>query len=168
MPDRDNSMQTDIPNAFHPEFLARLDRYPDPLTAAEAAHGGLWRIVRREDESYGLYRVWESPEDGDEPFAVLSERSMALLAAAFLPLVARSQTLWSQEAEEGRGQTLYRDARPIGRLRYNDPEFTEVLNLAEALARSPASIAALLEAAGSAALEPTGKILVRQALVEEN
>ena len=172
MPDREHSMQTavtnTVTNAFHPDFLARLQSHPDPLTAAEAAHGGFWHVVRREDDTYGLYRVWESPEDGDEPFAVLEDRSMALLAAAFLPLAAKNQTVWSQDAREGRGQTLYRDARPIGHLRYSNPEFTEVLNLAEALARSPESIAALLEAAGSAALEPAGTILARRALVREN
>lgn len=157
----------EMANAFHPEFLARLDRIGDPLTAAEAAHGGFWRVVQRPDESYGLYRVWESPEKGDEPFAVLQDRSMALLAAAFLPLAAKSRTLWSQNADDGRGQTLYRDAQSIGQLRYSDPEFTEILNLAEALVRSPESIAALLEAAGSAALEPAGKILAREALTAD-
>ena len=31
---------------------------------------------------YGVYRFWEDPEKGDEPFAVLKERSTAYLAAA--------------------------------------------------------------------------------------
>ena len=57
---------------------------------------------------------------------------------------------------------LYRDGRAVGRLRYCDPELTEALNLADALARSPASIASFLEAAGAAALEQVGKILVRR------
>jgi hypothetical protein len=41
-------------------------------------------------------------------------------------------------------------------------ELTEALNLADGLARSPASIASFLEAAGAAALELAGKILVRR------
>jgi hypothetical protein len=47
-------------------------------------------------------------------------------------------------------------------LHYSDPELTEALNLADALARSPASIASFLQAAGSAALEQAGRILVRR------
>ena len=62
------------------------------------------------------------------------------------------------------GPVLYRDGRAVGRLRYSDPELTEALNLADGLARSPASIASFLEAAGSAALEQAGKILVRGTL----
>jgi hypothetical protein len=38
-------------------------------------------------------------------------------------------------------------------MRHGDPELTEALNLADGLARSPASIASFLEAAGAAALE---------------
>jgi hypothetical protein len=48
---------------------------------------------------------------------------------------------------------LYRDGRAVGRLRHGDPELTVALNLADGLARSPASIASFLEAAGAAALE---------------
>ena len=95
MPSPDDSTPVPVPNAFHPDFLAQLASQDDPLLAAEAAHGGIWRV------------------------------------------------------------------RPIGRLRYRDPELIEALNLAEALARSPESIAALLEGAGHAALEPAGKIVVR-------
>ncbi|HEX9731355.1 MAG TPA: hypothetical protein VGG06_05120 [Thermoanaerobaculia bacterium] len=50
---------------------------------------------------------------------------------------------------------------PSGR-RSGNPELTEALNLADGLARSPASIASFLEAAGAAALELAGKILVRR------
>jgi hypothetical protein len=95
---------------------------------------------------------------------VIEERSIAFLAAAFLPLVAKARTLWAETTKGERGQTVYRDGRAIAQLRYSDVELVEVLNLAEALARSPESIAAFLEAAGSAALEPAGRILARGAL----
>jgi hypothetical protein len=36
---------------------------------------------------------------------------------------------------------LYRDGRAVGRIRHGNPELTEALNLADGLARSPASIA---------------------------
>jgi len=48
--------------------------------------------------------------------------------------------------------------RAVGGIRYGNPELMEALNLADGLARSPASIAGFLEAA----LELAGKILVRQ------
>jgi len=67
----------------------------------------------------------------------------------------------AEDAAPG-GPVLYRDGRAVGRLRYSDPELTVALNLADGLARSPASIASFLEAAGSAALEQAGKILVRR------
>jgi hypothetical protein len=111
-------------------------------------------------ERYGLFRLWESPEDGDEPFGTLTDRDTALLAAAFLPLVDRARS-FSVDPEDAGGPLLYRDGRAVGRIRYGNPELMEALNLADGLARSPASIASFLEAAGAAALELAGKILVR-------
>ena len=160
MPDHDYPIPA---NAFNPDFLNQLAQHDDPVTADEAMTGGFWRVVPLDDDHFGLYRVWESPEDGAEPFATLSDRDTALLAAAFLPLVARARSFstHSEDAAPG-GPVLYRDGRAVGRLRYSDPELTEALNLADALARSPASIASFLEAAGSAALEQAGRILVRR------
>jgi len=165
MPSLDDSTPVSVPNAFDSDFLAQLATQDDPLSAAEAAHGGIWRVRPIDGgRCYGLFRFWEDPDAGDEPFGVIEERSVAYLAAAFLPLTAKSRTLWAQTVQGERGQTLYRDGNAIGRLRYTDPELIDVLNLAEALARSPESIAALLEGAGHAALEPAGKILVRGTL----
>jgi hypothetical protein len=113
------------------------------------------------NERYGLLRLWESPEDGDEPFGVLTDRDTALLAAAFLPLVDRARS-FSVDPEDDGGPVLYRDGRPVGRIRYGNPELMEALNLADGLARSLASIASLVVAAGAAALELAGKILVRR------
>ncbi|HEX9731043.1 MAG TPA: hypothetical protein VGG06_03550 [Thermoanaerobaculia bacterium] len=74
---------------------------------------------------------------------------------------ARSFSVDPEDAEPG-GPVLYRDGRAVGRLRHGNPELTEALNLADGLARSPASIASFLEAAGAAAVELAGKILVRR------
>ncbi|HEX9732948.1 MAG TPA: hypothetical protein VGG06_13300 [Thermoanaerobaculia bacterium] len=160
MPDQDNPTPT---NAFDPDYLRQLDQHDDPVTAGEAVTGGFWRVVPLGDERYGLFRMWERPEDGDEPFGTLTDRDTALLAAAFLPLVdrARSFSVDSEDAAPG-GVVLYRDGRAVGRIRHGNPELTEALNLADGLARSPASIASFLEAAGAAALELAGKILVRR------
>ena len=82
-------------------------------------------------------------------------------AAAFLPLVDRARS-FSVDPEDAGGPVLYRDGRAVGRIRYGNPELMEALNLADGLARSPASIASFLEAAGAPALELAGKILVRR------
>jgi len=120
-------------------------------------------VVALDDERFGLFRVWENPEDGDEPFATLTDRDTALLAAAFLPLVARTRSFSTHPADDAPGRpVLYRDGRAVGRLHFSDPELTEALDLADGLARSPASIASFLEAAGAAAPELAGKILVRR------
>ncbi|HEX9736591.1 MAG TPA: hypothetical protein VGG06_31885 [Thermoanaerobaculia bacterium] len=158
MPDHDDSNPV---NAFHPAYLRHLDQQDDPVTAGEAVTGGFWRVVPLGDERYGLFRLWESPEDGDEPFGTLTDRDTALLAAAFLPLVDRARS-FSVDPDDAAGPLLYRDGRAVGRLRHGNPELTEALNLADGLARSPASIASFLEAAGAAALELAGKILVRR------
>jgi len=148
-------------NAFDPAYLDLLAQHDEPVTAGEAVTGGFWRVLPLGDERYGLYRLWESPDDGDEPFGVLTDRDTALLAAAFLPLVDRARS-FSVDPEDAGGPVLYRDGRAVGRIRYGNPELMEALNLADGLARSPASIASFLEAAGAAALELAGKILVRR------
>ena len=158
MPDHDYPTPA---NAFNPEFLNQLAQQDDPVTADEAMTGGFWRVVPLGDERFGLFRHWENAEDGDEPFATLTDRDTALLAAAFLPLVDRARSFYV-DPEDAAGPVLYRDGRAVGRIRYGDPELTEALNLADGLARSPASIASFLEAAGAAALELAGKILVRR------
>jgi len=76
MPDHDYPTPA---NAFHPEFLHQLDQHDDPVTADEAVTGGFWRVVPLDDERFGLFRVWENPEDGDEPFATLSDREREVM-----------------------------------------------------------------------------------------
>ncbi len=163
MPDQKKSNRPGVENAFHPEILDLLKADDEPLTAAEADLGGVSRVIPLGDDRYGLFRVWESPERGDKPYGVIEDRSVALLAAAFLPQLSKARVFWSQPSEDGCGQTLYRGSRATGHLRYSDPEMIETLNLAEALARSPEALAALLLAVGSAALKQAGKILVRLA-----
>jgi hypothetical protein len=158
MPDHDDSIPN---NAFNPEYLDQLAQHDDPVTAGEAVTGGFWRVVHLGGERFGLFRMWESPEGGDEPFGTLTDRDTALLAAAFLPLVDRARS-FSVDPDAAAGPVLYRDGRAVGRLRHGNPELTEALNLADGLARSPSSIASFLEAAGAAALELAGKILVRR------
>jgi len=61
-------------NAFDPDYLNQLAQHDDPVTAGEAVTGGFWRVVPLDDERFGLFRMWESPEDGDKPFGTLTDR----------------------------------------------------------------------------------------------
>jgi hypothetical protein len=49
-------------NAFDPDYLNQLAQRDDPVTAGEAVTGGFWRVVPLDDERFGLFRMWESPE----------------------------------------------------------------------------------------------------------
>ncbi|HEX7182024.1 MAG TPA: hypothetical protein VF756_09290 [Thermoanaerobaculia bacterium] len=84
-----------------------------------------------------LYRAGEGHARGFHPTAVFPDRSLALLAAAVLPGTGRDR----------------------GHLRLFDEPLLDALNIAVALVRSPQSLAYLLEAAGSLALERCGIIL---------
>ncbi len=85
----------------------------------------------------------------------------ALLAAAVLPLVAATRTMWLYPADDGDGYRLHRDGREVGQMPTLIPELTDALNLADALVRTPSSLAGLLEGAGPGALAQAGKIVAR-------
>ncbi len=161
MPDPQHSTRPDVPNAFDPDFLEQLEHRDIPASAFEAVHGCFWRVVPLDDDRFGLFRLWEDPEHGDAPFAILSDHFTALLAAAVLPLVAARRTIWLYPADDGEGYRLHRDGWEVGQMRTLIPELTDALNLADALVRTPTSLASLLEGAGPGALAQAGKIVAR-------
>jgi len=148
-------------NAFDPDYLNQLAQHDEPVSAGEAVSGGFWRVVPLGEERYGLCRGRSACRRARRRPPGFPTGETALLAAAFLPLVDRTRS-FSVDPEDATGPVLYRDGRAVGRIRHGNPELTEALNLADGLARSPASIASFLEAAGAAALELAGKILVRR------
>jgi hypothetical protein len=93
---------------------------------------------------------------------VFPDRWLALLAAAVLPGTGRDPLLrLNKEADaEGYGVALD-DGELVGHFEWFDETLLEGMNVAIGLARSPWSLAYLLEAAGPLALERCGAILDR-------
>lgn len=148
-------------NAFSPSFLHRLGERDEPHMAGEADLAGPWR-VEEIPGGWGLFREGESPERGFQPFAVFLWRWLADLVAAILPGLGRDDAYrLDKEKDRDKGGFAVRDAsgQPVGHLALFDPNLLEALNAADALVRSPRSLASLLEAAGAVALERAGAIL---------
>ncbi len=150
MPNQRDS-NPDDKNVFDPGFLDELEEEDEPLTAGEAVGGPFGRVFQLDENSWGLFRSWESPKRGDEPFGVVNDLGVARVAAAFLPHVSRRRTIWSRRLKNGKGQTLYRGDQVIGNLRCNEPEVIEALNLGISVASSIESIAMFLRSVGAAA-----------------
>jgi hypothetical protein len=125
-------------NAFADTFLTRLDDREEPPTAAEADLAGPWRIERLPDAlggGFGLFRLGESIERGDLPFARFDSLWLARLVAALI------LTLGGDPVE------------------FHDPAIVNALQVADGLMRSPEALALFLEACGKVALERAGAIL---------
>ena len=63
------------------DLLALLSTCDGDEDTTEAEAAGC-RKVARVGGLWALFRVWDEPEEGDQPVAVFTERSAALLAAA--------------------------------------------------------------------------------------
>lgn len=149
------------PNAFAAPFLRRMAGRDEPPTAAEADTAGPWR-VEPASGGFAVLREGEQLERGDRPTAVFRDRAAALLAAAVLPTVGRDAAYrLGQDAEPG-GYALRFQGEVAGHLQFFDESLAGALHVADGLARSPRSLATLLEAAGGLALERAGRILDRQ------
>ncbi|HEX7186099.1 MAG TPA: hypothetical protein VF756_30010 [Thermoanaerobaculia bacterium] len=155
-------------NAFHPEFLKQLGERDEPVTAAEADVAGPWRLEKVEGAGWALYRASEGRARGYLPTAVFADRNLALLAAAVVPATGRDRLLRldGEGGSDGFAVALD-DGAAVGHFRLFDEPLLDALNVAVGLVRSPQSLAWLLEAAGSLALERCGAILDERAAEPE-
>jgi hypothetical protein len=157
------------PSIFSADFLARLHDRNEVPTASEADLSGPWHTepVPGRPGSTAVLRAWESLDDGDRPRAVFDEEELAGLCAVALPLLGR-EPLFHLCTEPGpRGYPLValdgeRGPAEHGVLALFEPELATALHLLQGLARSPAALAGLIEAAGPGALAQVGRILARQ------
>lgn len=151
-------------NAFSPSFLSRVGERDEPPPAGEADVAGPWCIEEIPGRGFGLFRKGESLERGFRPAAVFSSRWLALLTAAVLPGTGRDAAfrLHQEKGSSGFGVAAA-DGEVLGYLELFDPKLVEALGLADSLARSPESLAYLLEGAGAIALERAGAILDERA-----
>ena len=147
-------------NAFSPSFLERFMERDEPPTGAEADVAGPWRIEPIPGLGFGLFRAGESLARGFRPAAVFPDRWLALLAAAVLPGTGRDAFLRLHKDADAEGYgVVLDDGGIVGHFELFDEALLDALNVTVGLARSPQSLAYLLEAAGPAALERGGAIL---------
>jgi hypothetical protein len=157
----DHSTLPSSRNAFSPSFLHRIGERDEPPSAGEADMAGPWRVVEIPGRGFGLFRLGESPERGFEPAVVFRSRSFALMAAAVLPGTGRDPAfrLRREAGPEGYAIEDGGGGEVLGWSALFDEGLLASLHAADSLARSPESLANLLEAAGQVALERAGAIL---------
>jgi hypothetical protein len=156
---------TRLSNAFPAGFLSRFDDRDEPPTAHEAEVAGVATIYEIAGRGFCLYLPGERPDLGHLPVACFFERWRALVAAAVLPGTGRDPAYRLLQEAGAEGFALIsgvdREGQPevAGHLRLFDEGLASALGVADALLRSPQSLALLLEAAGKVALERTGALL---------
>ena len=172
------------PNAFTTTFLGRLAERDEPPTAGDADVAGPWRIEPIPGHGFGLFRVGESLARGFAPVAVFPTRWLALLMAGSLPGTGRDPLLLLSKQPDAHGAypiTLAGGSDdngggddgpgsgggPVGFLQLFDEKAVDALNVVIHLLQAPASLAYVLEAAGSVTLERCGAILDERAATPE-
>lgn len=164
MPDHPNPSPPVPSNAFTPEFLDRLHFRDEPAGSFESEMLGPWRIEAQRD-GFVLFHRWESAERGDRPFARFRRREDALLWFAILPSLAHSPLYSLRKEATPTGFLIEGGGEVLGSLQTYDPAVAAAAATAAALVRSPLSLAAALEAAGSFVLRSAGDLLGRSGLV---
>jgi hypothetical protein len=162
------------PSVFSPEFQACLDEREESSNGSAADHCGPWRCaaVPGRPGLVGVLRVWEDLELGDVPRAVFEEEELAWLYAAALPLLGREPVFRVGETAGPDGFPVIaadgeREPRALGALARYEHAVAEALDLLQGIARSPAALAAVIEAAGPGALVQVGQILAGRWGVEQ-
>lgn len=145
---------------FAPSFLDRFTQLDQPATSGEACHAGPWQVLPA-GGGYGAVQLGD-----DEPAAVFTHRTHALLAAAIFPGLGRDESyvLGEPRGIAGREAPVAPlreagDPLTLAWLEDLDPAVLDLLHAADALLRSPASLALLLEAAGGRRLGRAGQRL---------
>jgi hypothetical protein len=152
------SAQAEPLNAFSADYLQAVREQDEPSTSHEADTSGPFSLVEQQG-MLALFRAWESPAGGDVPQAVFQHRETALLFQAIWPALGRSRLFRLREAATAQGYDLEQEGQLVGSLRSFDPDAVAGAHFASYLARTPASLALLVEASGPAAQRHVGRIL---------
>jgi hypothetical protein len=151
------------PNAFRPEFLARLAAasrdFPEAATTREARFAGPWHVERSRSGHWAVIRLGESLGRRARPFGVFEARELALAVAAVLPLLARGEAFLLSPTPHARGYPVHRRREFVGHLLRYEPDLVALLEVADGLAREPLSFAQLLAAAGPGAVATVSRLL---------
>jgi hypothetical protein len=166
MPDQQQSIKPQPPNAFQPDSLATLTQRDGPITAGEAEFSGPWR-VEATGGRYAVLKSWEESAAGDAPFAVMEHPETASLLSAILPSFGREPLFHLDPDGDASGFRILatfgeQGPQEVGRLAKYETGVLEALNAAEYLARNPAALATVLLASGPWAILEIGRILFRE------
>lgn len=145
-------------NAFTQDYLAAVREQDEPSTSREAETSGPFTLVEQ-NGLLALYRAWESAAVGDQPLALFRHRETALLFQALWPALGRNDLLRLRTEPSGQGFSLETGGQIVGSLRSFDPEAVLGGNFLSYLARTPQSLALLVEAAGPTAQKHVGRLL---------
>jgi hypothetical protein len=152
-------------NAFTPDYLAAVQERDDPSTSREAETSGPFKLVEQ-NGMLALYRSWESAVSGDLPLALFHHRETALLFQALWPALGRTDLFRLRPEPSAQGFTLEVGGQIVGSLRSFDPEAVLAGHFLSYLARTPQSLALLVEAAGPTAQRHVGRLLGARVLGE--
>ncbi|HEX4497711.1 MAG TPA: hypothetical protein VIE43_18705 [Thermoanaerobaculia bacterium] len=158
-----NDDRTEPLNAFSQRYLAAVQELDDPGTAREAETSGPLSLVEEEGQ-LALYHGWESAAQGDAPLAVFRRRETALLFQAIWPAIGRNNLYRLASAQTAGGYGLEEDGQLVGSLHSFDPGALVGGHFASFLARTPLSLALLVEAAGPTVQRHVGRILLARVL----
>ena len=152
------SAQAEPLNAFSEEYLEAVREHDEPSTSYEADTSGPFSLVEQQG-MLALFRSWESSAGGDVPQAVFQHRETALLFQAIWPAVGRSRLFRLREVATAQGYGLEQEGQLVGSLRSFDADAVVGGHFASYLARTPSSLALLVEASGPTAQRHVGRIL---------
>ncbi|HEV2855835.1 MAG TPA: hypothetical protein VHC97_23810 [Thermoanaerobaculia bacterium] len=145
------------PNAFSASFLEALRKQDEPFYAEQAELEGPW-VIRQKGDQFEIFRSWESAELGYEPEARVNVSEVALILLAALPALGRDRLFKSRDSRSGR-QALVMEDNEVGDLRVFNSDLLTGAHFLACVARSPWSLAALVQAAGPLTMEKVGQIL---------
>jgi hypothetical protein len=152
-------------NAFTQDYLAAVQERDDPSTSREAETSGPLKLIEQ-NGMLALYRSWESAAGGDLPLALFHHRETALLFQALWPALGRTDLVRLSPQPSTQGFSLEMGGQIVGSLRSFDPEAVLGGHFLSYLARTPQSLALLVEAAGPTAQKHVGRLLGARVLGE--
>jgi len=147
-------------NVFTSDYLGALARQDEPGGAGEGELAGPWRVVEAGLAQWDVVRLWEEGGEG-MPRCSARDRETALLFAATLPAVGRTPFFRTAGPAAGGRLSVESEGRKVAELSLIGDEAAAAAHVAACLARSPWSLALLLQAAGPAVQREVGEILFR-------
>lgn len=141
-----------------PEFESLFAQFDAPVTSLEAFLSGPWEVRGMARDRYAVARVGEAQAQ-----AVCTCLPLALVSAAVFLGLGREDVYLVRDSPASQGPVpqlrSVHSQHPVGWVAHDCPSILAALQVADALQRSPASLAWLLAAAGPRKLRQAGELL---------